>query len=403
MFFPSYVGASSGGEQTIVDVGSLPSGSAIKNVIYRTPGGGDASEFKNIEIAYDAARTISDYSDELTINGFDDPTIASNVYTFIPNAIIKYTYNDTDYTVSSLVLTNSTKINVSINVSETGVTIPSYDLETGTSIKYKEAPLYIYYAGDHTNECFTRLVDLSLYSIINNDAVYSGEEEGTSEIVETATADVSCSTSSSTAAKEAYSETYSLTSGNRFSIYFSNSNTSASAITLNINSTGAKPIFINGYTSSSTNYYLPAGLYEAYYDGTNYYIRTDGGIDATNMFYFVDEENTTPIDAAGTADCICKTASATADKVVLSETYALNSGNMFTMYLVNSNSAASALTLNVAGTGVKPLYINGTVSSSTNYSLPAGNYLVYYDGTNYYVRIYILTPQNKKEYYNTRC
>ncbi len=51
-----------------------------------------------------------------------------------------------------------------------------------------------------------------------------------------------------------------------------------------------------------------------------------------------------------------------------------------------ANSAQSALTLNVNGTGAKPIYINGTASSASNYTLPAGKYLVYYDGTNYYFR-----------------
>ena len=51
-----------------------------------------------------------------------------------------------------------------------------------------------------------------------------------------------------------------------------------------------------------------------------------------------------------------------------------------------ANSAASALTLNINGKGAKPIYINGTASSSTNYTLPAGCYLVYYDGANYYFR-----------------
>ena len=43
---------------------------------------------------------------------------------------------------------------------------------------------------------------------------------------------------------------------------------------------GAKPIYINGTASSSSNYTLPAGSYIAYYDGTNYYFRTDGKLTA---------------------------------------------------------------------------------------------------------------------------
>jgi hypothetical protein len=51
-----------------------------------------------------------------------------------------------------------------------------------------------------------------------------------------------------------------------------------------------------------------------------------------------------------------------------------------------ANSVKSALTLAINSQTAKPIYINGTASSSSNYTLPAGSYLVYYDGTNYYFR-----------------
>ena len=56
------------------------------------------------------------------------------------------------------------------------------------------------------------------------------------------------------------------------------SNTKAAALTLNINSAGAKPIYINGAPSSATNYTLPAGTYLIFYDGTNYYFNTTADI-----------------------------------------------------------------------------------------------------------------------------
>lgn len=56
------------------------------------------------------------------------------------------------------------------------------------------------------------------------------------------------------------------------------SNTKAAALTLNINSTGEKPIYINGAPSSATNYTLPAGTYLIFYDGTNYYFNTTADI-----------------------------------------------------------------------------------------------------------------------------
>lgn len=52
--------------------------------------------------------------------------------------------------------------------------------------------------------------------------------------------------------------------------------------------------------------------------------------------------------------------------------------------LASANTAASALTLKVNGKGPYPIYINGAASSATNYTLPAGAYVVVFDGTNFY-------------------
>ena len=46
------------------------------------------------------------------------------------------------------------------------------------------------------------------------------------------------------------------------------------------------------------------------------------------------------------------------------------------------NTAQSALTFNVGSIGAKPIYINGVASSASNYTLPAGQYIARYDGTN---------------------
>ena len=66
--------------------------------------------------------------------------------------------------------------------------------------------------------------------------------------------------------------------------------------------------------------------------------------------------------------------------------YFLREGNLFTCEIYYGNTAQSALTFRVGTTGAKPIYINGTASSSTNYTLPAGSYIVYYDGTAYHFR-----------------
>ncbi len=54
-----------------------------------------------------------------------------------------------------------------------------------------------------------------------------------------------------------------------FLIKFQYGNSSRSAITLNINNTGAKAVNLNGSASSATNYYFSQGIYPCIYDGNN--------------------------------------------------------------------------------------------------------------------------------------
>ena len=83
-------------------------------------------------------------------------------------------------------------------------------------------------------------------------------------------------TAAATAAKTATFTNFVLQPDSYVPVQFTQSNTKAAALTLNINSTGAKAIWINGVASSASNYTLPAGFYIAYYDGTHYLFRTDG-------------------------------------------------------------------------------------------------------------------------------
>ena len=87
-----------------------------------------------------------------------------------------------------------------------------------------------------------------------------------------------CTTDASVASKEAVCTGYVKTANTYLHIDITTSNTAQSALTLNVNSTGATPITINGEVTSSTNYTLPAGTYIAFYDGVNYQFRTDGVI-----------------------------------------------------------------------------------------------------------------------------
>ena len=106
-----------------------------------------------------------------------------------------------------------------------------------------------------------------------------------------------CTTAAATAAKSATCSGYTLTTITYLHLIITNSNTAQAALTLNVNSKGAKPIYINGVASSSSNYTLPAGSYITFYNGTNFYINTNGilpgVIDTANYITSKDNRSVT--------------------------------------------------------------------------------------------------------------
>lgn len=87
---------------------------------------------------------------------------------------------------------------------------------------------------------------------------------------------VTVATASATTAKAGTFSYYTEADNHYLNTLLVYNNTRAGAITLNINSAGAKPIYINGEPSSTTNYNLKRGLYNVYYDGNAYHFRNDG-------------------------------------------------------------------------------------------------------------------------------
>ena len=83
---------------------------------------------------------------------------------------------------------------------------------------------------------------------------------------------------------------------------------------------------------------------------------------------------------------LCTTAAATAAKGASMSYYVATANRYVMVNMYYANTSATALTLNINGTGAKPIYINGSASSASNHTLPAGSYLVFYNGTNYYFR-----------------
>lgn len=91
---------------------------------------------------------------------------------------------------------------------------------------------------------------------------------------------------------------------------------------------------------------------------------------------------------------LCETASNGSIKTVSCKNFSLATGSEIRVRFTNANSVRDAIEINVAGTGVKPLLINGLPSSSTNYEIPASTYLLKYDGTNWNIITQAALPIN---------
>ena len=199
-----------------------------------------------------------------------------------------------------------------------------------------------------------------------------------------------CGTAAATAAKVATIDdtSWTLKVGSIIGIKYTYSNTAGSSttpVTLNVNSTGAKNIWYNNakFTGTNTNICGYANRVTYYmYDGTYWVWLNTGSLDGNT----------------DTVPCIqIETAAGTAEKIGTCTNYSLLAKSYAHANVRYSNSAQSALTLNVNSKGAKPIYINGTASSASNYTLPAGTYIIYYDGTNYHFRTDGILP-GKVEY-----
>ena len=105
-----------------------------------------------------------------------------------------------------------------------------------------------------------------------------------------------CTTGASTQTKGVTFTNYNLESNQYFMVLFSNTNTYAGEIKMNVNSKGAKTVWLNDAVSSATNYNLIRGSYICYYDGTYYYLRTDGKIPHFTGDACVEQSSTAPTD-----------------------------------------------------------------------------------------------------------
>ncbi len=179
-----------------------------------------------------------------------------------------------------------------------------------------------------------------------------------------------CATAAATAAKVVTIDdpSWTLEIGSIIGVKFSNSN-SASSVTLNVNNTGAKNIYYNNakYTSSSSSIcgYKNRTIYYMY-DGT-YWVWLNAG---------VLDGNTVPAVQ-------CETAASTAAKVGTCSSHTLLAKSYVHVNMKYTNTYAGKITLNIDSAGAKDIWLNGQITSSTNYNLKAGTYIAYYDGTTF--------------------
>lgn len=145
------------------------------------------------------------------------------------------------------------------------------------------------------------------------------------------------STAAGTAEKAVSCSNFVLFNGARIQVTFTNANT-ASAPTLNVNSTGAKAIYINKTVTSSSNLLLwtAGSKMEFVYDGTGWI--------AQNV----------PYALYGT----CSTGASTATKAVTCNEAVICKGTTISVNMTNTNTAANA-TMNVGSTLAKDIYANG--------------------------------------------
>lgn len=189
---------------------------------------------------------------------------------------------------------------------------------------------------------------------------------------------VTCSTGAGTSAKTVTLAGFTLVKGAKLIVYLQNANTAQSALTLNVNSTGAKTIRWNGSVTSSSTYAMTSTYYNCYYDGT--YWNMDSGYES----YSARTSSSASISAKtrSRATFTCSTGASTVAKAVSVSGYTLSTRDEVLIYFSNTNTASSP-SLNVNSTGAKPIKVFGTSPNSTNGLLKAGTYYCQYDGTNW--------------------
>lgn len=182
-----------------------------------------------------------------------------------------------------------------------------------------------------------------------------------------------CATAAGTAAKVITATGFNFNAGEILCVYFSKANTAATP-TLNVNSAGAKSIYIGGSTPSSTTNVLKWSAYTLIsfiFDGT--YFRYISSISAATVL---------SSRGANTWYGTCTTAEETTAKTSAITNYVLTTGALAAIKFTYAVPASA--TLNINSTGVKNIYYQG--AAITAGIINAGDLVTFvYDGTQYAV------------------
>jgi hypothetical protein len=213
-----------------------------------------------------------------------------------------------------------------------------------------------------------------------------------------------CSTAEATAAKAVTLSSFVLKNGGIVAVKFTYA--LCASATLNVNSTGAKPVLIAGAAPTASTCKAVQANDIAYfiYDGTSYHFlgterasrssitnitRSGTTFTATradgSTFTFTQQDNNTTYtqETLGQGYGTCTTAEATAAKAVSLTNYELVKNGIIAVKF--SYGLCASATLNVNSKGAKPIYIQGAaVSSTTAKEVLAGDIALFmYDGTQY--------------------
>ena len=183
-----------------------------------------------------------------------------------------------------------------------------------------------------------------------------------------------CATAAATAAKVvSVSDTsWKLTTGCMVAVKFSATN-SAGNVTLNVNSTGAYPIWYNNeaYTGNSNKYTGYANRVLTYMFNGTHWVWISGGTD----------DNTTYSNASlGQGYATCDTAESTVAKVGTLSNYSLAAGGVVSVKFTYKVPASA--TLNINSKGAKAIYFRGAAITAN--IIKAGDIATFmYDGSQY--------------------